>query len=373
MSDMKFFSLLSFSWFLANCTFFEYRNNLIYSCRRIIDQNLKVIIFDKPSASQMAHLIQFYENDPIALLNIVRWNGNRQVSCFIIGILTLKPPVDFSYWDIYKIYSNISLPKFFFQKCRILMNRVCKRRDWAKAKEILEILLSIQRQYLYHLEASDLARAKRWINEYESILHTFDPSDMDAFLRLFRQIQSIAISCYGNFSAKFFYLKLINRFKIFRYHALNRYWKKLNVNSCPPKLLYLIVHDFNGLKIFNFLYKSSIHLFYIIPKAKSFKRIIADYEALNDTRVDTRRRLQFLKEFCKYLHSYTKKDETPLKFQQRKLIKEKLRIIVNGKGAKNFGWLTKKQHWFMEVVLRTLSIDKKFDFEFETIQEISIS
>jgi hypothetical protein len=151
--------------------------------------------------------------------------------------------------------------KFFFKRTKDLMHLICKGEDWEKAKEVLSIFLSIQRQFLSpHPESDDtMLLAKWWVEEYEFILNSFEPNDLDAFLRLFRELQSKAIEYKGqkpnDINLKFPISKLFNLFKLYCHYFYHVHWEKLaDVANFPPKLLYLICIRFSRGYIFKFLW-----------------------------------------------------------------------------------------------------------------------
>jgi hypothetical protein len=275
---MKIFYVIGFLLLFVFRVDSEYDHdpdNLIYLCRKVIKlytRQVKNGNITQPFLRLHIYLkeivVKSYQEDPVALFNTIRESGDQQVACFIMAILTVRSS-NLVIGDT-KFYSQIHLPNFFFERAKALMQKVCTKHEWKrvlwqkvciihewkKAKEILEILLSIQNQFLHQFKCENdtIVKAKGWITEYESICHTFDPSDFDTLSKLFHDIHAMAPSFLGENPKKHFsILRLLIRFKIIREQFYRYHWEKLDFELCHPKLTCLIVINHSKLAMFDLL------------------------------------------------------------------------------------------------------------------------
>jgi hypothetical protein len=187
--------------------------------------------------------------DPINLFNILNQNVDRQMAHFFFGKILLieyeRDSVSSSIWKKH-LDPRPKSSRSFFKKSKELMRIVCGRYDAETVKAILPIILSIQRRYLHHLkEYEDRVEAARWINEFEMILQTFDPGNIEILLNLYKKLGNMALEYNGNIpwtgKDRFFIKSSLTLFEIYCRQFYNNHWMDLNeFTAVPRKILYFI-------------------------------------------------------------------------------------------------------------------------------------
>jgi hypothetical protein len=358
---MNFFFLFLFFPF-SSCTFGSKYvltlDNFIHFCRELIDlyfMYLKDESFENPLIAEhdklSSFLCQYYKEDPIELFNSVMRNRDLQVTCLIIGLLNISMKkylsLEFEICST-ELYPMINSPTFYFGVAKELMFNVSNKR-WTSHKEILPILCSIQRHYLPNLDGDERQVAEGWIAEYEFLYHSFDPSDLNAFLKLFQDLWKTAILfvgpiSYHRSSLEIPILKLLNRFRLYCNHFYNSDWEKFNeVEKFPLQLLFVFITGFSDNFIFIFLKDPKTvgpSLFYHSLN-KDFSWIQKIYETKFKCQINSK--IDIFKpshELSKFLHPFIKTDDKPCKLKEREkwLIRVLLHIISQYKvrGQLNF-------------------------------------
>jgi hypothetical protein len=221
-------------------------------------------LFDKLYKDLDGFLRGCWSSDAVGLLNALRERENRQLAHYVFGkILSFLLPNKWERFNIWKVHLSprIISAVFFFKKSKSLIYNVCRNYSDV-SKEILPIILSIQRQYLHHLkdDKAKMKIAKRWIEEYELVVHKEDFRDLDKFLKLFYYLKSEATACEGNIpktgSDGFLIKSALHSLKIRCKLFYDVYWKELDdykFTTLPKQLLFLIVIDRGKFMTFQFL------------------------------------------------------------------------------------------------------------------------
>jgi hypothetical protein len=76
-------------------------------------------------------------------------------------------------------------PITFFEGAKSLMRIIVQGNDWLIEKEILRVLLSIQRQFLYKLDSNGFPKVKARLEGYQFIHDWYDPNKEKVLFDLF--------------------------------------------------------------------------------------------------------------------------------------------------------------------------------------------
>jgi hypothetical protein len=323
------------------------RNNLIYAYRnaknlyqrQLLDESFQPL-FVKIQSALAAFVVEEFRRNPLELFNLVREEGSFQFVHFVIGVLNSAFILEINTLWIWEEHLRRVVCKGFFRRSKDLMNFVVRRKDWPENKEILAALLLIQRQYLYQLKPRErtLQKVRQWIEEYEIILRSFDPSNLDGFLRLFEKFQAIA----NNYERKVIFefdlrdfpiFKSFKLFKLYCFHFYKYNWDKLDIFTLPPKFVCMISLGFSRRGAFDFLLNpNGGYLIDFQVFIREFKKIKKAFEAESQTRIlITDITSQRFSEFYTFLCSCLDSNVNICNFKQ-------------------------KEFWFLEVILHVLPI-----------------
>jgi hypothetical protein len=205
-------------------------------------------------------LVQTYETDPINLFRKLEMSQNFQLCFIVIGCiqLTLNQLFCSHLWKEHlsaKIVHK-KVGEKFFERTRYFMRMIVRREDWDVGKEILRILLSLQKKFLPRLSfESEIKLVERRLKGYKFLHDRFDPSDSDAILESLIHLNSMALV----FNKNYFHINLLNRkfiklFKIHQFHFLS-YRKKLpwDPSKLDQKFLYFILFPISIRNFFDYM------------------------------------------------------------------------------------------------------------------------
>jgi hypothetical protein len=305
-----FLALILISFVLGSLSYNEQTRHTLISLyertRRVYLLQLEDISlqdhFWKLNYRLVEFVFQWYQNDCNELFRIVKQTRDRQLAQCIIGILnsviankSVSPEGIKEYYE-----SPITSIKFFLSVRDLIRTISLKENDWSDLKETLMILLSIQEQFLYQLKGQEhnLNLAEGMTNEIAYMIRSYEPEDLPAFLRLFRNLQLLGIWHKGKISkgqqSKAFFLRIYcSRF------YMN--WKMLEITQIPPKLLCLMlaVPLLSEIGIFRFLW--DIYLGPYILWNDDYPKIIEAYETLIGRKIFLEENFEYTPEFLKFL------------------------------------------------------------------------
>jgi hypothetical protein len=215
--------------------------------------------FTKSLRELKEYIVQSYQNSPIELFKIVEDYRHAQMTHFVIGTVIPSYMRGVKIGLLWKEHLDSQFEsRDFFLLSKILMRLVARMADWARAKEVSSILLSIQKQYLRHLAPykREMKRTKRRIKLYEFILNSFNPNGKDDFLNLYYFIQLMAFKNEGKLP-KTLYISKLTKLFIFYCHRYYKYNRDVlgDISNIPPELCYLMIHQkfVSQRSIFSFL------------------------------------------------------------------------------------------------------------------------
>lgn len=289
-----------------------------------------LIPFQKSHNLLVKFVDKFYKKTPIVLLETVKERKSRPLAHFVFMALSWRLERE-------EMWEELSNPNFslFFMRAKRLAGNIVTERYWTTSKEALFVLLSIQRQYLHHLNSHEdkFQEVRRWMREYEIIYDSFEPGNNDSLLHLFHYLQSMAIKCDGEIlGSDPFGLSIKNSLKLLKlglYH-LNQYnWQAPDVLLFPPKLLYLTTIKITKRTMFFLLKNPKVYdSCYLSLFSPDFRRIKSIYEVQFKTKLRfTSGVLQTNSKFYRFL---------------RECIEKKEKNIYN---------LEKRYFWFIETIL----------------------
>jgi hypothetical protein len=245
--------------------------------KRVYLQNPKNTSYYSPFGEMRRKLTELLRGslqiEPIILFDILNQNVDLQMAHFFFGdIISIESQYfdqfsddseDWRYKDVWEEHLDPSSKsvKSFFEISKELMRIVCSRYDSETIKAIMPIILSIQSRYLHHLkESEDKMEAARWINEFELIVQTFDPGNIDVLLNLYKKLGKLAVKHKGKIKEagedKFLVLRLLTLFHIYCRQFYSNHWELLDgykFTAIPLELLTFIILDFSQEWIFNLL------------------------------------------------------------------------------------------------------------------------
>jgi hypothetical protein len=160
-------------------------DNLSYSFRKVRDLYLKQnedydddFLFDEFNSSNtqlVTFLKQCFQTNPVDLLKRLDSNLDFQLVYFFLSVIEWISS-EHSYSTIF-IWSEILDPKIdpkvFFKIAKILMRNIVTKMDWGVVgKDLLKVLLSIQRQFLCKLSSDKifLRKVKDRLERYQLTL-----------------------------------------------------------------------------------------------------------------------------------------------------------------------------------------------------------
>jgi hypothetical protein len=259
-------------------------SNLIHSFRKVVDYFGKQRTdpsFEKSFMHYYKGLTKFldfsYENDPKTLFEIVRANENFPLAHFIISVLTYWRGVDFGnrLWNKNYQFRHQDKCFNFFKGARQLMFQISRKENWTISKDVLGVLLQIQRQYLFKLvkDENKMARAKKWIYKYEIIYSFFDPKDVSALVGLFGDIRCIA-NTFDKSTLKTLHHRLLYSFNLFYlscYHFRCFNQDLLEIDSVPKDLVTIILVHENQMVTFTIQVKKELQFIKAILRVLSIQ------------------------------------------------------------------------------------------------------
>jgi hypothetical protein len=303
---MRSYHLFSLLFPLLFATKFNHdftEDNIIHLCQSTADLYLASVesknesilpLFHKSSYFLSIHLKELTK-DRVKLFKVLWERGDLRTTHFIVGTIPLllnfnpKQKGPLALWKE-QLNSDFDLAKLFFQNSKDLMHSLCKEKNWSDAKNVLEILLLLQRKYLYYIKSNkeEFEKVERWIREYEIIFHCFNPrnSDLPIFLGLFRNLQFEANKFVGGDLSEetldFAIFKQLNLFRLYRHYFYENAWEEFqNVSNHSPDLLYLLLFDLSEVDMFRFLKNKQIgnpNFFFVCNE--DFSKIKTAYEKL---------------------------------------------------------------------------------------------
>jgi hypothetical protein len=191
-------------------------------------------------------LVKTFETDPIGLFQKIEKSQNFQLCFIVIGCvqLSLNKKMSTHLWEEHLCAQSVpkTIAKKFYRWSKEIMHRIVRSEDWSKSKEILGILLSLQKKFLLLLGSSAKKEVQMRLAEYKFLCGQFDPSDFDTFLGTFVHLKSMALDSNGNFHKNLLNRKFIKLFKIHQIH-FHLYRKELpwDPSKLDPKLLYFLI------------------------------------------------------------------------------------------------------------------------------------
>jgi hypothetical protein len=318
------------------------RDNFIPSYREMSDlfllnsnKNTVNPLFAKYHKQIDTFMKDLLANDPIELFKIIWENGNREMAHFVIlTAIWSNDRLSFSGPDL----STNRASFFFFQRSKVLIRSVIRRKNWTEAKEIVAILLSLQRKFLYQLDSNEFSRlnVKRWMRQYDFIYHAFEPRNQNDLFQTFHDLHWLAKEHTAlinkNEPSKFPLLKTLGLFQVHCQHFNNYYWEDLDLSTISPYLLYHVFF-YNCPK--RTIFRNLRHPHdYIIPDRNwypdSFFKIIHLYEGKFGVRFGSSvKSFQRSSRFCKFLQSCLDSKENIYNLGEREkwLIEASLRIF----------------------------------------------
>jgi hypothetical protein len=263
---MKFFSF--FLSFIACGLNHEFTlNNLIYSYGKVRQLYLKQIDDGsftaryKGTRKQLKKfLLQCYQNCPVELFQKVEYHHDFQLAHAVIGTVNSlilnqrSSPV----W-VEHLLRDMS-PTMFFDRAKKLIRIIVERKDWLTAKEILRVLLRIQKQFLHKLDYNEFPKVKARLEGYQFIHDWYDPNDKKIFIDLFRHFHLLATKHKGTVPTGSSVRKSFKLFNLYRFHSFNHnIWKQFeDVSKIPRKLVFImLVPSYSISRVFQFFNRPS--------------------------------------------------------------------------------------------------------------------
>jgi hypothetical protein len=194
-------------------------------------------------------LVTTYRTEPIKLFQKIEASQNFDLCFIVIGCIQLALS-NFTSCHLWKRHlSAHSAPKTaakkFFKRTRYFMRIIVRRKDWDVGKEILRILLSLQKKFLPRLGSeSEIKVVERRLKEYKFLYDRFDPSDPDAILGTFVHLKSMALDLNEEFLKDPLIRRFIKLFKIYQYHFLSNGMKlPWDPSKLDPMFLYFLLFN----------------------------------------------------------------------------------------------------------------------------------
>jgi hypothetical protein len=270
-------------------------------------------------------VLNSYQENRRGFLELVRQKESRQFAHFVF--LALSYMSDNETWIEHSdpAYS----PFKFFERAKDFALHLPLEKDWKIHREILSVLLSIQEEYLPHLDSKlhNIKLVKDWMRiQQEIISYPHDLSSNETLLQLFYQIQLLARNYKGKIPEGDRIKSSIEGFlQLFDYslqYLLSNNWETSEITLLPPKLLYVaaLQSPYSGNLIFNCLKDPktfspvNLDLF-----SSNFQIIKAKYEIEFKTRIKfPYRAFQANSEFLRFLRKcILKKNEYPYNLEKK--------------------------------------------------------
>jgi hypothetical protein len=293
----------------------------------------------RPFHNKLVRLVldSFREN-PKSFLELVRQKESRPLAHFVL--LALSYMSDNETWIEHSdpTYS----PFKFFERAKNFAFSLFMEKDWISQREMLSVLLSIQEQYLSHLDSKvhDINQVREWMSiQQEIIAYPHDLCSNETLLQLFYQLQSLARRYKGEIPEKGRNKSLIEGFlHLFRYslqYLLSKNWVASDITLFPPKLIYVAILQ-RTLQSSN----SGILIFACLKDPKSFSSVNLNLFSYNFMTLRTIYELEFKTKTTSHFQA----------FQANSKFRKFLRELIAKKETFPFN-MKKKDFWFIEAIL----------------------